>query len=98
MSKNNWIAAQHYDRIRQWDWQTCLAFLALSETSQHKLPGSTMTTAKVRRQVVERLEHLILELQHQCPQSTGLALDQNALSILIDQLTHLRRPNTSSAL
>lgn len=64
MTKSNWIATQHYDDISSWDWPTCVAFLSLSETSQHKLPGSTLTTAKVRRQVVKRLYHLIEELEH----------------------------------
>lgn len=61
MTKNNWITTQHFDCISQWDWEACLAFLNLSETSQHKLPGSTMTTAKVRRQVVDRLRSLIMD-------------------------------------
>ena len=89
MTKNNWITGQHYSDIPQWDCDTCLAFLSLSETSQHKLPGSTLTTAKVRRQVVERLHHLNLELRRQSPESVGLSLDQNALRIIIQQLSAL---------
>ena len=89
MTKNNWITSQHYSDIPQWDCDTCLAFLSLSETSQHKLPGSTLTTAKVRRQVVERLHHLNLELRRQSPESVGLSLDQNALRIIIQQLSAL---------
>ena len=89
MTKNNWIATQHYEHIADWDWQTCLAFLSLSETSQHKLPGSTLTTSKVRRLVVNRLQDLILELQCQSPQSVGLALDQDALRHVVNQLSTL---------
>ena len=89
MTKNNWITSQHYSDIPQWDCDTCLAFLSLSETSQHKLPGSTLTTAKVRRQVVERLHHLNLELRRQSPESVGLSLDQDALRIIIQQLSAL---------
>ena len=89
LTKNNWIATQHYEHIPEWDWQTCLAFLSLSETSQHKLPGSALTTAKVRRQVVERLHHLILDVERQSPESVGYVLDQDALRILIEQLSSL---------
>ena len=52
-------------------------------------PGSTLTTAKVRRQVVERLHHLNLELRRQSPESVGLSLDQDALRIIIQQLSAL---------
>ena len=89
MTKNNWIATQHYEHIADWDWQTCLAFLSLSETSQHKLPGSTLTTSKVRRLVVNRLQDLILELQRQSPETVGLYLDQDALRRLIGTLSTL---------
>jgi hypothetical protein len=89
LTKNNWIATQHFTHIPQWNHNTCLAFLSLSETSQHKLPGSTLTTAKVRRQVVDRLHHHVQELQCQSPRSLGLTLDQNALSTIIGQLSCL---------
>ena len=89
MTKNNWIATQHYEHIVDWDWQTCLAFLSLSETSQHKLPGSTLTTSKVRRLVVNRLQDLVLELQRQSPETVGLYLDQDALRRLISTLSTL---------
>ena len=89
MTKPNWIATQHYEHIVDWDWQTCLAFLSLSETSQHKLPGSTLTTSKVRRLVDNRLQDLILELQRQSPETVGLYLDQDALRRLISTLSTL---------
>lgn len=92
LTKNNWIVTQHYNAIPKWDCDQCLAFLSLSETSQHKLPGSIMTTSKVRRKVVERLGRIILELHRQSPESVGLCLDQDALRTIIEQLSTLRLP------
>ena len=97
LTKNNWIVTQHYEHIPQWDWQTCLAFLSLSETSQHKLPGSPLTTAKVRRQVVERFHRMILDLHRQSPESLGSILDQEALRCLIEMLSTRLLPNTTIA-
>ena len=107
LTRNNWIMTQHYGDIEHWDQETCLAFLNLSETSQHKLPGTEgIKTAKVRRQVVDRLRFLISTIatppsQSQAPPPPPPLLmttkeHEHVLKTVISNLSSLLPPSEQS--
>jgi hypothetical protein len=54
LSKNQWVKETHFDQIlASWDFNKCLAYLTLSESTQMKLPGSSNITIGEVKSVVE---------------------------------------------
>jgi hypothetical protein len=88
-NKSNWIIKQDFNDIPQWDSATCLGYLVLSETSQQKLPGTNLTTSKVRYKIIEQLKSLIITDTDTKPEHTDATIENTEMLIEIVNLYQL---------